>query len=69
MTRQQLRAMANFMINSYGAQAFLTAVERAKALSSAGHTEIAEEWGEIAVQVSEIETAAALAQVLDRTTG
>ena len=66
MTEEQLRAMAKFMIKSYGAQAFVTAVERAQALTQAGHTDISLEWRQIAELVSEIEMVKALEKPEDR---
>ena len=66
MNAEQLRAMANFVIQAYGAGAFVTALERAKALAEAGDMEISKEWGLIAEQISEIETATELEKVLDR---
>ena len=66
MNAEQLRAMANFMIQAYGAEAFVTSVGRAKALAGAGDVKISQEWGQIAELVSEIETVRALEKALDR---
>jgi len=66
MDGHELRAMANYFRNFHGADSFVTALERARALTAKGDLETAAVWNQIAEEISYIETNAALERCLKR---
>ena len=66
MEKPQLRAIANYLRGFHGADSFVTALARARSLSESGELAVAAVWNQIAEEISQIETSAALERCLNR---
>jgi hypothetical protein len=66
MEQQELRAIANYFRSFHGADSFATALGYAHSLTAEGHLATAAVWNQIAEEISQIETSAALERSLKR---
>lgn len=66
MNSRQLRAFANFIRGTHGADAFLARLGEARRLSRSGRLESGTIWNRIAEEISLIETSGRLERCLNR---
>jgi len=66
METQEVRAMASYFRTFHGADSFVAALERARALAEAGELASAAVWNQIAEEISHMETHDALERCLKR---